>query len=58
MECHYVFFVVGSCFIVSTSDGSSLMDTSGAIFARVLTWNVPVRMTTIGMILTSDLRLS
>jgi hypothetical protein len=45
---------VGSFLKLSTSGGSSLKDTRWEISARVLTSNVPVRLTTIGMILTSD----
>ncbi len=43
----------GSCLKVTSSGGSSLKDTSWAMFARVLTWRVPVRLMTIGIILTS-----
>ena len=50
-------FVMGSCLKVSSSGGSSLKETSRAISARVLTWNVPVRLMTIGMVLTSDVRV-
>ena len=48
--------VVCSCLKVSTPGGSSLKD-SWAISGRVMTWNVPVRLMTIRMILTSDLRV-
>ena len=38
--------VKGSCLKVSSSGGSSLNETSWAIFARFLTWNVLVRLMT------------
>ena len=50
-------YVVGSCLKVSSSGGSSLKETSWAISARVLTWNVLVRLMTIGIISTSALRV-
>jgi len=43
---------MGSCLKVSSYGGSSLKETSWAISARVLTWKVPVRLMTIGIILT------
>ena len=42
-----------SCLKVSPSGGSSVNETSWEISARVLTWKVPVRLMTMGMILTS-----
>ncbi len=44
---------LGSCLYVSASGGSSSKETSCAISARVLTWNVPVLLMTIGIILMS-----
>jgi hypothetical protein len=49
--------VVGSCLKVSTSGCYFLKDTSWEIFASLFTWNVPVRLMTIGFILTSDFRV-
>ena len=43
----------GSCLKVSSSGGSFVHETSCEIFARVLTWKVPVRLMTMGMILMS-----
>ena len=47
----------GSCLNVSSSGGYSANETSWEISARVLTWNVPVRLMTMGMILTSTFRV-
>ncbi len=47
--------MVGRCLKVSSSGGSSLNETSLAISASVLTWNVPVPLMTIGISLTSVL---
>ena len=49
--------VGGSCLKVSSSGGSSVNETSWEFFARVLTWKVPVRLMTMGMILTSASRV-
>ncbi len=49
--------VGGSCLKVSLSGGSSANETSWEISARVLTWKVPVRLMTMGMILTSAFRV-
>jgi len=49
--------VRGSCLNVSSSGGSSLNETSWVISARVLTWKVPVRLMTTGIILTSVFRV-
>ena len=49
--------VWGSCLKVSSSGGSSAKETSWEISARVLTWKVPVRLMTMGMILTSAFRV-
>jgi hypothetical protein len=46
--------VRGSCLKVSSSGDSSIHETSWAISARVLTWKVPVRLMTIGIISTFD----
>ena len=48
--------VGGSCLKVSSSGGSSVNETSCEISVRVLTWKVPVRLMTMGMILTSAFR--
>jgi hypothetical protein len=48
---------MGSYLKAGTSGGSSLMNTSCTISARVLTLNVPDRMMTIGMIFTSAFRV-
>ena len=45
--------VGGNCVNVSSSGGSSVNETSWEISASVLTWKVPVRLMTIGMILMS-----
>ena len=45
--------VRGSCLKVSSSGVSYVNETSWEISARVLTWKVPVRLMTMGMILTS-----
>ncbi len=50
--------VGGRCLKVSSSGGSSVNETSWEIFARVFTWKVPVRLMTMGMILTSASRVS
>ena len=47
--------VRGSCLKVISSRGSSVNETSWEIFARVLTWKVPVRLMTMGIISTSAL---
>jgi len=47
-----IFAGLGSCLHVRVSVGSSFEDTSWAISARVLTFNVPVLLMTMGMILT------
>ena len=49
--------VGGSCLKVSSSGGSSANETSWEISARVLTWKVPVRLMTMGMILMSALKV-
>ncbi len=49
--------VGGSCLKVSSSGGSSANETSWEISSRVLTWKVPVRLMTMGMILTSAFRV-
>ena len=49
--------VMNRCLKVSWSGGSSANETSWAISAWVLTWKVPVRLMTIGMILTSAFRV-
>ncbi len=49
--------VGGSCLNVSSSGGSSVNETNCEIFARVLTWKVPVRLMTMGIILTSAFRV-
>ena len=46
-----------SCLKVSPSGGSSVNETSCEISACVLTWKVPVRLMTMGMILTSAFRV-
>ncbi len=46
-----------NCLKVSPSGGSSVNKTSWEISARVFTWKVPVRLMTMGMILTSDFRV-
>ena len=57
VSLRFVLAVAGSCLKVSTSGCSSLKYTSWEISVRVLTWNVPFRLMTIGMILTSDFRV-
>ena len=53
-----IFLAVGdNCLKVSLSGGSSVNETSWDISARVLTWKVPGRLMTIGMILTSAYRV-
>ena len=53
-----IFLAVGdSCLEVSSSGGSSAKETSLEISARVFTWKVPVRLMTMGMILTSAFRV-
>ena len=52
----FFFAVGGSCLNVSSSGGSSVNETSCEISARVLTWKVPVRSMTMGIILTSAFR--
>ena len=47
----------GSCLNMSSSGGSSANETSCAISASVLTWKVPVRLMTIGIILMSAFRV-
>ena len=42
---------------MSSSGGSSVNETSCEISAYVLTWKVPVRLMTMGMILTSAFRV-
>ncbi len=42
-----------SCLKVSSSGGSSVNEISWEISAKVLTWKVPVRLMTMGIILTS-----
>ena len=49
--------VRGSCLNVSSSGGSSLNETSWAVSARVLTWKGPIRLMTMGIILTSAFRV-
>ncbi len=49
--------VFGSCLKVSSSGGSSLKETSWAISAKVLTWKMPVRLMTMGVIFTSAFRV-
>ncbi len=41
----------GSCLKVSSSGGSSVNETSWAISARVLTWKVPFRLMTMGVVM-------
>ena len=53
----FFFAVRGSCLKVSSSRGSFVNETSWAISARVLTWKVPVRLMTMGMIFTSAFRV-
>ena len=58
VECHCDSFGRGgSCLKVSSSGGSSANETSWEISARVFTWKVPVRLMTMGMILTSAFRV-
>ena len=53
-----ILFAVGSsCLNVSSSGGSSVSETSCEISDRVLTWKVPVRLMTMGIILTSAFRV-
>ena len=49
--------VRGSCLKASSSGGSYVNETSWAISARVFTWKVLVRLMTMGMILTSALKV-
>ncbi len=49
--------VEGSFLSVSSSRGSFVKETSCEISASVLTWKAPVRLMTMGMILTSALRV-
>ena len=49
--------VSDSCLKVSSSGRSSINEISWAISARVLLWKVPVRLMTIGIILTSAFRV-
>ena len=49
--------VGNNCLKISPSGGSSVNETSWEISARVLTWKVPVRLMTMGMILTSAFRM-
>ena len=49
--------VGGSSLKVSSSGSYSVNETSWEISARVLTWKVPVRLLTMGMILTSAFRV-
>ena len=49
--------VWGSCLNVSSSGGSSVNETSCEISASVLTWKVPARLMTIGMILMSAFKV-
>ena len=51
-----LFAVGGSCLNVSSSGGSSANETICEISARFLTWKVPVRLMTMGIILTSAFR--
>ncbi len=54
-----IFLAVGcSCLNVSSSGGSSVNETSCEISASVLTWKVPVRLMTMGIILTSAFRVT
>ena len=46
-----------SCLKVSPSGDSSVNEASWEISARVFTWKVPVRLMTMGMILTSAFRV-
>ena len=46
-----------SCLKVSSSGGSSFKETIWAISASFLTWKVPVRLITIGIILMSAFRV-
>ena len=46
-----------SCLKVSSSGGSSVNETNCEISACVLTWKVPVRLMTMGMILTFAFRV-
>ena len=49
--------VGGRCLKVSSSGGSSVNETSCEISARVLTWKVPVRLMTMGMIFMSAFKV-
>ena len=49
--------LVGVCLKMSSSGGSSLKDASWVISSRVLLLNVPIRLMTIGMILTFAFRV-
>ncbi len=58
VECHSDSFGCGgSCLHVRSSGGSSVNETSYEISASVLTWKVPVRLITLGMILQSAFRV-
>ena len=58
MHVYAIFLVVvGSCLKVSSSRGSYLKDTIWAISSRVLTLSGPFWLMTIGMILSSALRV-
>ena len=48
--------VGGSCLKASSSGVSSVNETSWEISASLLTWEVPVRLMSMGMILTSAFR--
>ena len=59
VECHIDSLSCGgSCLKVSLSGGFSVNETSCEISARVLTWKVPVRLMTMGIILMSAFRVS
>ena len=49
--------VGGSCLNVCSSGGSCVNETSCEISASVWTWKAPVRLMTMGMILTSAFRV-
>ena len=58
MECHCDSFGRGgSCLKVKSSGGSSVNGASWDISAMVLTWKVPARLMTMGMIFTSAFRV-
>ena len=56
VSLRFLKFAMGSYLKVSSPGGSSLNETSWAISATVTTWKVPVRLMTMGIILTSVLR--